>query len=165
MVAGWLLAGLALLLLFAYTFLSAQKSGHSAFHAQSPAGHVGGALTGHIETRARLHQATSLRLRLACMARVPHPAAVGKGTAHAEKTLWQAEATIEPARLTWNGRTTVIPVRFEIPAEGLPTGALDGWHPVFWRLVAEADLPGIDYFAAFEVPVGVSAFPANQRSR
>jgi len=168
MVAGWLLAGGALLLVFAYTVLSARKSAGSAFHTQFPAGRVGGVLAGRIETRTRLDRAAALRVRLACMAQVPHPKAVGDGTAHAEKTLWQAQARIEPARLTWNGRTTGIPVHFDIPADQLPSGALDGWRPVFWRLVAEAELPGIDYFAAFEVPVagpgqgfGVSPAPTS----
>jgi hypothetical protein len=155
MVTGWVLVGFALLLAFAHAFISARKSGGSAFHTQHPAGRVGGVLEGRVETPTDLRYATALRVRLACLAQLSLPVSPvgGAATAHPEKTLWQAEEVIESGRRTWNGRTTVIPVHFEIPSHRLPTGAHEGWRPVFWRLVVEAELPGIDYFAAFEVPV------------
>lgn len=161
MVAGWLLAGGALLLVFAYDFLTARKSGRSEFHTRHPAGHVGGVMDGQIETRAELPRATAARLSLACVAQISYnPTPVGGGS-HWERTLWQAEKAIELGGLTWDGRQTVIPVNFEIPADCLPTGAFHGRRPVFWRLVVEARLPGIDYFAAFVVPV---AGPAGKHS-
>lgn len=153
MVTVWLLVGAALLLLFIYQLLSVRKSGRSEFHMHR--GCVGGVLEGQIETRARLEPASTLRLRLECLTQTSHPASPVSGAppVNSENILWLAEATVAPARLAWNGHRTAIPVRFAIPADCLPTGAADGWQPVSWRLVAEAGLPGLDYFAAFDVPV------------
>jgi hypothetical protein len=135
----------------------ARKFGRAEFHPDSPAARIGGVLSGRILTRSDLRRAASLRLRLECVALVPHPIAVGDGITHAEKVIWHAESATEGLCLPWDATGSVIPVRFDIPADRLPTGAVDGHRPVIWRLSVDGDLPGVDYLASFTVPVAAES--------
>ena len=49
--------------------------------------------------------------------------------------------------------TTTVPVRFPIPPDALPCDDRNSRDTVLWRLEVAADVPGLDYASAFEVPV------------
>ncbi|MCL4865331.1 MAG: hypothetical protein KJZ47_05515, partial [Gemmatimonadales bacterium] len=49
--------------------------------------------------------------------------------------------------------STVIHFAFRLPPEGEPSSPLPDPNGVCWRLEANAEVPGVDYRASFEVPV------------
>ncbi len=49
--------------------------------------------------------------------------------------------------------STTVPVRFPIPPDALPCDDHDSRDTVLWRLEVSAEVPGVDYASAFEVPV------------
>jgi hypothetical protein len=48
----------------------------------------------------------------------------------------------------------VIPIEIAVPSDAPPSAEGE----LFWRLTVDADVPGIDYHAAFDVPVARTAF-------
>ena len=70
-----------------------------------------------------------------------------------EKILWQEERTIAPAGLGAGYQGTTVPVEFIIPYECEPADESDPRNRVIWRLESSAELPGVDFKCAFELPV------------
>ncbi len=48
---------------------------------------------------------------------------------------------------------TAVPVDFPLPADGVPSRLPGEPSGILWRLELSADVPGVDFAAAFEVPV------------
>jgi hypothetical protein len=93
--------------------------------------------------------------------------------AYEEGVVWRRKDQV-PAQPSVDGRTLVVPLSIDLPDDGPPSpptnqrnwvrwaltllAALAGRsetpdQPIRWTLTVKADLPGIDYRAAFEVPV------------
>ena len=51
------------------------------------------------------------------------------------------------------GKPQNIPVNFQIPSSALATGDAPSRRPISWQLEVKARLQGLDFNAAFEVPV------------
>src|SRR5262249_26932959 len=62
------------------------------------------------------------------------------------------------------GVGTTIPIAFAIPADARQCDDHDPNDRVLWRLEVSADVPGIDYASAFEVPVFRTAESATPRT-
>lgn len=134
--------------------LRRRKYGRVFFAPVSLPGLIGGHLGGVIEIPARVVPLGDMRVTLRCIRRTV--VGTGKNRSTREAVIWEREKRIPPEQLAASVGLTNIPVLFEIPV-GLPasdTEASD--NQVLWRLVAEAETPGIDFLATFHLPV----FPA-----
>jgi hypothetical protein len=56
----------------------------------------------------------------------------------------------------------MIPIQIGIPADALPTDETSLQSQTIWRLNVDAEVPGVDFSAKFEVPVFRSALPETQ---
>ena len=64
------------------------------------------------------------------------------------------------------GGAAGIPVAFAIPRDAMPSDPGNANDRVLWRLQVIGEVPGVDYSAAFEVPVfrtSASDAPAHRR--
>ncbi len=119
--------------------------------AEIPA-HLGGALSGMIQTGARLKPEHGLHLKLSCIRRVVSGS--GKNRNTTESILWQDEKVCKPEAALPEaapGRSG-IPVYFKLPADQ-PQCFHRGDVSVCWRLEARAKMAGPGFAAAFDVPV------------
>lgn len=105
---------------------------------------VGHALDGLVRTPAGLRPPEGFRVVLSCIRRVTTGG--GRNRSTSESILWQEERRM-PA--TGVG----VPVTFVIPADAAPSDPRQSGDRTLWRLEISAEVPGVDYAAAFEVPV------------
>ena len=77
----------------------------------------------------------------------------GKQQSTTEIPLWQQEKKVSQQSLMTSSLGTSIPVEFDIPENTFATNHDVHRDQVFWLLHAQADVPGVDYSDAFEVPV------------
>lgn len=144
--------GVGLLVWAVRATLRWRKFGQSVFKMISVPGVIGGGLAGGIRIPHKLHAADGVRVRLICVKKVTTGS--GKNSSTTETPLWEDEKTItqDPEA---DPRYTVVPVFFQIPP-GLPATDQRGNTGIIWRLEATAQVPGIDYFARFSLPVFVT---------
>jgi len=142
------LAGVGLLVWAIRATLRWRKFGNSVFKMIHIPGVLGGQLAGAIHTPAQLRAPEGVRLRLACVSLVTTGAGNSRSTN--ETVLWEDEKTLRPDALA---AAAGIPVYFQIPAEGAESNSDNPALRIVWRLEASARVPGVDYFAQFEVPV------------
>lgn len=78
---------------------------------------------------------------------------------------WEKTYRVSPARLTrLQGHRYLVPARFQIPPGGGNYATWSRWSGGGWFLVVAAELPGMDFFAGFPVPIFETA-EALQRNR
>jgi hypothetical protein len=118
----------------------------------APVGHT---LEGTVRTPAGLRPADGFRLKLSCVRRVTTGS--GRNRSTSESLLWQEERRVSA---TADG----VPVAFAIPADAVPSDARRSGDRTLWRLEISAEVPGIDYASAFEVPVFRTAASGQPRS-
>ena len=106
---------------------------------------VGHALEGTVRTPTGLRPPEGFRVVLSCIRRVTSGS--GRNRSTTETVLWQEER-----RVPRDGRRRAGGVRHPAPTPCRATraGASDR---VLWRLEVIGEVPGVDYAAAFEVPV------------
>ncbi len=139
--------------LIIWAFISARrwvKYGESTFQAASVPGVVGGPLAGVVHTTAKLRPEQGFRQTLTCLRKVTSGSGEHRSTR--EDVLWQSSRVIQQ-ELAADSTTSAIPVQFHIPYDAEPTTPSGATSPVLWRLEIQADAPGVDYHASFEVPV------------
>ena len=149
------LIGLGLLIWAVGATLRWRKFGASIFQMSTVPGVVGGRLRGRIETSLQSIPETGFELKLSSVRRIERERNSG-GTGNrstTEKILWQEAQTIHPAQLALGYRGATVPVEFVIPYECEPTDDRDPLSIVVWRLESSADLPGVDFKCAFELPI------------
>lgn len=142
-------AGLAI-----WAFIAARrwvKYGESTFQMASVPGVVGGPLAGVIRTTVNLRPEHGFRQTLTCLRQVTTGS--GKNRSTREHVLWQTTRVIQQELAATDSTQSAIPVQFHIPYQSEPTTPSGATSPVLWRLEVEADAPGVDYHASFEVPV------------
>src|SRR6185503_2586845 len=71
-----------------------------------------------------------------------------------EHIRWQEEQRVRGTAVRdYRGIGATIPVDFAIPADARGTDESMPRNTIIWRLSVSASLPGVDYAAAFDVPV------------
>ncbi|HEY0159172.1 MAG TPA: hypothetical protein VGF28_17935 [Thermoanaerobaculia bacterium] len=118
---------------------------------------VGGTLRGRVEVPFEgLADAASIIVRLTATTRVRS----GKSTIQSIACQEDREIVRGMVQRAPNGVS--IPIVIDVPAEG-PQTITDGHAQSRWSLTLDADIPGVDYSAAFDVPVFGTA-PAEARA-
>ena len=139
-VPGFIMAGVV-----AHHALRRLKFGESVLELANAPVALGGQLTGNIALSRPVQPAEGFALRLACIHRVVTGS--GRSRRVLESALWQEDKQVEP------NLNDSIPVLFNLPVDGTATDGLNINDRTFWRLRANAKMPGVDYAAEFEVPV------------
>ena len=119
------------------------KFGRPIFRMLSKPGVIGGELSGAIEIPRRLCPVGGFKLWLKCGRHIPND-----GMA----ILWQEEQAVLTELPGSAPDHTAIPVRFAVPANVPESGEHDG-HSFSWLLEVRAEMPGVDFFAQYDVPV------------
>ncbi len=127
-----------------YLWLRWLRWGRSEFEMAAVPGVLGGPLAGLIHVPTRVAVRDGFLVRLACVRTIDHPR--GGESSPREITLWDHEYDI--VRDLAAGDRTVIPVEFVIPFDLPPSG-----DDVKWKLSAQAETRGVDFYAEFETPV------------
>jgi hypothetical protein len=136
--------GLGLLAWAVRTTLRYRRYGASRFELSRNPGVVGHTLAGTVRTPSDLRPPEGFNVVLSCIRR--ETTGSGRNRSTTEHLLWQEQrrAMASPGGL---------PVGFAIPADARPSDPGMSNDRVLWRLRVTGEVPGIDYAAAFEVPV------------
>jgi hypothetical protein len=114
---------------------------------------LGGMLRGRVEVPYEpLADASSIIVRLTAISRTRS----GKST-H-ESIVCQEDREVAHGSVSRTPDGVSIPISIDVPAGGSETRT-DGNPQLRWRLTVDAEVPGIDYSATFDVPVFVSEAP------
>ena len=141
------LVGLALLLFAMRATLRVLRFRNSTLVLDTLPAPIGGTLRGTVEVPHSLGNASAVTLRLNAITRVR------TRNETEETTFCHDEREVDPASLRQTAEGTAIPVEMPIPDDGSPSDA-----DTTWQLVVDAEVPGIDYNATFDVPVFRTAF-------
>ncbi|HEX6641339.1 MAG TPA: hypothetical protein VF215_09515 [Thermoanaerobaculia bacterium] len=113
---------------------------------------IGGTLRGSVEVPHPLTSASAAMIRLIAMKRER------SGSSTRDSIVCQEERELDPALIRRTADGVVIPIEIAVPADAPPSESSDAGTQVFWRLNVDVEVPGIDYAAAFDVPVAHSTF-------
>jgi len=150
LLAAFPISGALLLLLTLYQALRRRKYGISLCRIDRSPVPLGSTLRGEVEVRLHELPPEGFTLRLVSARRTVHGS--GKNRSVHESILWQDEQTVTHGAMpSPNGLR--VPFRFDIPYGCEPCDFSDASNTVVWRLHVSAEVPGIDYDAAFELPV------------
>jgi hypothetical protein len=129
-----------------------RRFGISRFDLEAVPASPGGVLRGTVVVPAPLEVREGLRVTLTCLRRVRRGS--GKNRSTSERVLWQEEQRVTAVRSrSATGMTTSVPVAFQLPSDVEPCDRSNPRDQVIWRLRVSADVPGVDYASAFDVPV------------
>jgi HEAT repeat protein len=129
-----------------------KRFGQTYFEFASLPFSPGRALKGTIHLRFNTDAKHGIDLRLSCIRRVV--CGSGKDRSTQENVLWQADKNV-PRELLTPGPMgdAIIPVDFGVPSDAYESNHEQPSDQVLWLLHAHADVPGVDLFDDFEVPV------------
>lgn len=113
----------------------------------SPGKHV----SGQIQLRLPTSTPHGVDLQLSCIRRIITGS--GKEQTTNEIVLWQGETNVPQSALASGPLGTAIPVDFGIPQDAYETDHEQARDQLLWLMAAKADVPGVDYYDKFEVPV------------
>jgi hypothetical protein len=113
---------------------------------------IGGTLRGTVEVPHPLTSVTAVMIRLVALERRE------SGRSTTDTIACHEERELDPSLLRRTADGVVIPIEIAVPADAPPTESTDGPRQVFWRLNVDAEVPGVDYSAKFDVPVFRTAF-------
>lgn len=113
---------------------------------------LGGTLRGNVEVPHPLTSASGVMIRLVALSR----RSSGRNTydsiaAHEEREL-------DPALIRRTADGAIIPIEIAVPADAPASDSTSANEKIFWRLTVDAEVPGVDYSATFDVPVERTAF-------
>jgi hypothetical protein len=117
-------------------------------------GVVGHGIAGTVRIGSELVPADGFAATLTCVNLCTTGSGDDRSTS--EYIRWQDEQRVlgqRGAGGAGQGLVTVIPVRFRLPSDVLPTDDTNSNDRIVWRLQIAAAVPGVDYSATFEVPV------------
>lgn len=144
-------AGIALFITAVYTMLRRHKFGRSVCSIDQVPIVPGSALRGEIEHRGSQVPEGGYDLVLQCLNRVV--VGGGRNRSVTEDIVWQSAQRISGGVAAPTPVGMRVPFSFDVPADARSTDLRDATDSIVWRLVASAELPGIDYKASFELPV------------
>ena len=127
------------------------RFGASRFEMASVPGVLGGELSGTLHVGEGVASATQFSARLQCIRR--KVTGSGKSRATHEKILWSEDAAIPVMALTHGPTGRMLPISFTVPYDCRPSDPLPSDDRILWRLEVRAEIPGVDYFGQFDVPV------------
>jgi hypothetical protein len=81
----------------------------------------------------------------------------GRRRSAATQTLWETEQRVSGALAAPSPVGMRVPFAFDLPTDAPSSDLSKPNDLVLWQLAVAAELPGIDYKAAFELPVFVTA--------
>ena len=155
LLAAFPISAALLLLLAIYAALRRRKYGLSLCKIEHSPIPLGTTFRGEVQVRLHEPPPSGFALRLASIRRTVSGS--GKNRSVHEVVLWQDEQTIAHGMMPSPDGMRVL-FRFELPADAEPCDFSNPNRTTLWRLEVSADVPGIDYEAAFELPVfGTSA--------
>jgi hypothetical protein len=137
-----------------HALLQWKKFGGSVFEMHACPGVLGGYLEGRIDTGIRWTIDDDIELTLRCVRR--ETSGSGKNRSTTERVLWHDSALVPGGSLVAGPNGASIPVRFAIPYDAGPASDADASSPILWKLEAEAEMPGVDFAASFDVPVFIT---------
>jgi hypothetical protein len=145
------LIGAALLVWAVRETLRWFEFGKTYFEMSSVPCVIGREVRGTIQTRFPRPPTHGIQLKLTCVNRV----VTGSGNTQTtqEKILWREQKAVAPEDLSPGPVGTSIPVSFHLPADARSTDGTSPRNSIFWKLEADADVPGVDYKDLFELPV------------
>jgi hypothetical protein len=138
------LIGSGLLVWAVRSVLRLRRYGVSRFELSTLPGVIGHTLSGTVRISEVLRPEGGFLVTLCCLRR--YVTGSGKNRSTSETIFWQEERRIQ-------GVGATLPVAFAIPADARATDDRNANDRILWRLTVTADVPGVDYAAAFEVPV------------
>lgn len=143
--------GVILLIATAVSVSRLRKYGRSMFEMASVPGVIGGQLAGVIRVSKKVQPEGGFHITLGCIQKT----VTGSGDSQSthETILWQEEQTIARELRQADPERTAIPVLFQIPFDCHATDDANANDQTIWRLEAKAKTPGLDYAAAFDLPV------------
>ena len=145
------LVGVGLLIWAGRSMIRWRKFGDSVFEMSTFPGVIGGPLTGRILTSVDLEPADGFHIGLSSINKVTSGSGDSRSTS--ERILWQDERHILHEAAAYDPTRSEIPVEFTIPYSASPTDDSNSDNEFLWRLQVEAEVPGVDYHATFDVPV------------
>jgi hypothetical protein len=146
------LVGLVLLVNAARLTLRALRFRNSKLILDTMPVPIGGTLRGSVEVPHELTSVSAVMIRLTALSRRQ------SGGSTVTAIACREERELEPGLLRRTADGTIIPIEIPVPADAPPTDTTDEHENVFWRLSVEAEVPGIDYSATFDVPVFKTAY-------
>jgi hypothetical protein len=133
------------------------KYGSSELQLTTFPGSVGGRFAARLDTTLRTIPEDGVHLRLNSYRVITR-----SNESDRQDLLWQGHRVVPPLSLGQGAKGVTIPIEFYLPAGIEPTtppqdrGEKNRREPVVWKLDVNADVPGIDYSAQFEVPIFVT---------
>ncbi len=146
------LVGLLLLINAARLTLRALRFRDSKLILDTMPAPIGGTLRGSVEVPHELTSVSAVMIRLTALSRRKSGGTTESSIACHE------ERELDPGLLRHTADGTIIPIEIPVPADAPATDMTGEQQNVFWRLSVEAEVPGIDYSATFDVPVFKTAF-------
>ncbi len=143
------LVGVILAVLASHQVIRKRRYGAPLFELATRPGVVGRALAGQVLIARGLDPESDFRLQLKCLRTVITGS--GKQRRTQVTTLWESAQQLPGALASGGGLR--VPVAFAIPAEAAPTDEQNSRDTVRWYLEIRSAVPGVDFFAKFEVPV------------
>ncbi len=143
------LVGLGLAYWAVRAFVQWRKFGETTLQLAGVPIELGGTMDGVVRLPAQVFPAKGFDLRLDCVRLVTTGS--GKNRSTSEHILWQDAVRVGPERMLRDALQSAVPVSFRMPHDQPETGR-ENMNP-FWRLVVTAELPGVDFYADFKVPV------------
>jgi hypothetical protein len=145
------LVGIGLIVVAVRKTIQRRKFGDCVFLMERVPGVLGGEVTGTILLPRGLPTAETLTVRLSCIHRQRRRS--GKDTSTSEDTIWQTEQSV--VRLSPTGEAGVqgAAVSLRVPYDASPTGEMNEDNSIYWKLEADAAVPGVDFATGFEIPV------------
>jgi hypothetical protein len=132
--------------------LRRRRFGRSILTLDATPAPPGGALSGRIDCGVEDQLDPSFEVVLQCMETWTEPG-TGKSSSRTRTELrWRDDYLCLGERSSDLPDGTLVPVRFDLPADALPSGQ-GGRGTIAWTLNVSSSLPGIDYRDSFAVPV------------
>jgi hypothetical protein len=145
------LVGIGLIVVAVRKTIQGRKYGDCVFLMDAVPGVLGGEVAGTIVVPRGLQAGESVSVCLSCIQQIQRRS--GKNTTTDEHVLWTAENASVHLSPAGEAMSVAAMVRFRIPYDASPTAQINESTRVFWKLDASADVPGVDFSAAFEIPV------------
>lgn len=144
------LIGLGLATWATRSFLRYRRFGRSVLRFASVPFHPGGFIDAALQLPSPVYDANQMILTLDCMQR--RTTGSGDDRRTSVTPLWQRDFTLGRGALLAAGVDGLL-IKLLLPEDARQTTTSDGSDGTFWQLTATAELLGVDYSAAFELPV------------